>query len=88
MTRQAPKAPHLAALLSRHQDDIATTWAEMAHDLPRFFGGAVKLMHVGTNRHIAGPSGMVAILPGEIGDRSGRRQLPQTAPEDNEYCEA
>jgi hypothetical protein len=34
MTRQAPKVPHLAALLSRHQDDIATTWAEMAHELP------------------------------------------------------
>ena len=33
MTRQAPKAPPLAALLSRHQDDIATTWAEMAHNL-------------------------------------------------------
>ena len=33
MTRQAPKAPPLAALLSRHQDDIATIWAEMAHNL-------------------------------------------------------
>jgi PAS domain S-box-containing protein len=34
MSRQAPKVPHLAALLSRHQDDIASTWAEMAHNLP------------------------------------------------------
>ena len=34
MTRQAPKLPHLAALLYQHQDDIATTWAEMAHNLP------------------------------------------------------
>ncbi|MBN1138240.1 MAG: PAS domain S-box protein [Anaerolineae bacterium] len=34
MTRQAPKVPYLAALLSQHQDDIASTWAEMAHSLP------------------------------------------------------
>jgi PAS domain S-box-containing protein len=34
MTRRAPKVPHLAAQLSRHQDDIATTWAEMAQNLP------------------------------------------------------
>ena len=34
MTRQAPKMPHLAALLSRYQDDIVGTWAEMAHNLP------------------------------------------------------
>jgi PAS domain S-box-containing protein len=34
MTRQAPKVPHLAVLLSRHQDDIASRWAKMAHSLP------------------------------------------------------
>jgi PAS domain S-box-containing protein len=34
MTRQAPRVPHLAAQLSRHQDDIASTWAEMAQNLP------------------------------------------------------
>jgi PAS domain S-box-containing protein len=34
MTRQAPRALHLAALLDRHQHDIATAWAEMAHNLP------------------------------------------------------
>ena len=34
MTRHAPVAPRLAALLSRHQDDIATAWAEKARDLP------------------------------------------------------
>ncbi len=34
MTRQAPKAPHLAALLGGHQDAIAATWADMAHNLP------------------------------------------------------
>jgi PAS domain S-box-containing protein len=33
VTRQAPKVPHLAALLRRHQDDIADTWAEMAQNL-------------------------------------------------------
>ena len=33
MTRQAPKAPHLAVLISRHKDEIAATWAEMAHNL-------------------------------------------------------
>jgi PAS domain S-box-containing protein len=33
MTRRAPKVPHLAALLSRHQDDIASTWADMTHNL-------------------------------------------------------
>ena len=34
MTRRAPKVPHLAAQLSRYQDDVATTWAEMARNLP------------------------------------------------------
>jgi PAS domain S-box-containing protein len=34
MIRRAPKVPHLAGQLSRHQDDIATTWAEMAQNLP------------------------------------------------------
>ncbi|MEJ2735559.1 MAG: PAS domain-containing protein [Anaerolineae bacterium] len=34
MTRQAPRVPHLAVLLSRHQDDIASRWAKMAHSLP------------------------------------------------------
>ena len=34
MIRQAPKVPHLTALLRRHQDDIAFTWAEMTHNLP------------------------------------------------------
>ena len=34
ITRQAPKAPHLAALLGRHQGGIATTWAEMVHNRP------------------------------------------------------
>ena len=34
MTRRASKAPYLAALLSRYQDDVATTWAEMAQNLP------------------------------------------------------
>jgi PAS domain S-box-containing protein len=34
MTRQAPRLPHLAALLSRQQDEIASTWAEMAYNLP------------------------------------------------------
>jgi PAS domain S-box-containing protein len=34
MTRQGPKAPRLASLLIRHQDDIASTWAEMARNLP------------------------------------------------------
>ncbi len=33
MSRQAPKAPHLAALLRRHQDDIANAWAQMARNL-------------------------------------------------------
>jgi PAS domain S-box-containing protein len=34
MTRQAPKLPHLAALLSQQQDEIASIWAEMAYNLP------------------------------------------------------
>jgi PAS domain S-box-containing protein len=34
MTREAPKTPRLAALLRRHQDEIATAWAGMAHSLP------------------------------------------------------
>jgi PAS domain S-box-containing protein len=34
MTRRAPKIPHLATELSRHQSDVATTWAEMARNLP------------------------------------------------------
>jgi|GEM_PF-1888467 len=34
MTRRAPKVPHLAAQLSRYQDDVATTWSEMARNLP------------------------------------------------------
>ncbi|MGD8475105.1 MAG: PAS domain S-box protein [Anaerolineae bacterium] len=34
MTRRAPKVPHLAAQFSRYQDDVATTWAEMARNLP------------------------------------------------------
>ncbi len=34
MTRHAPRAPQLAALLARYQDDIATAWADMAHNLP------------------------------------------------------
>jgi PAS domain S-box-containing protein len=34
MTRRAPSAPHLAALLSRHQEDIASTWSELARNLP------------------------------------------------------
>ena len=34
MTRQAPKTPRLAALLRRHQDEIATAWAGMARSLP------------------------------------------------------
>jgi len=34
MTGQIQKAPDLAALLHRHQDEIATTWAEMAQRLP------------------------------------------------------
>jgi PAS domain S-box-containing protein len=33
MTRQAPKAPHLAAQLGRNQDHIASTWAAMTHNL-------------------------------------------------------
>jgi PAS domain S-box-containing protein len=33
MIRQVPKVPLLAALLGRHQDEIATTWAEMAQSL-------------------------------------------------------
>ncbi len=33
MTRHAPRAPQLAALLARHQEEIATAWAEMAHNL-------------------------------------------------------
>jgi PAS domain S-box-containing protein len=33
-TRRAPEVPHLAAQLRRHQDDVATTWAEMAQNLP------------------------------------------------------
>jgi signal transduction histidine kinase len=32
--RQVPKAPHIAALLRCHQDEIATAWVEMAHGLP------------------------------------------------------
>ncbi len=34
MTRQAPKDPHLAALLGRRRDDIASRWAELTHSLP------------------------------------------------------
>jgi PAS domain S-box-containing protein len=34
MTRQAPRLPHLAALFSRQQAEIAVTWAEMAYNLP------------------------------------------------------
>jgi PAS domain S-box-containing protein len=33
VTRRAPKVPHLATLLRRHQCDIASTWAEMAQNL-------------------------------------------------------
>jgi PAS domain S-box-containing protein len=33
MIRQMPKVPLLAALLDRHQEEIATTWAEMARSL-------------------------------------------------------
>ena len=33
MTKEAPREPHLAALLDQHQDEIASTWAEMAHNL-------------------------------------------------------
>jgi PAS domain S-box-containing protein len=34
MSRQAPRVPHLAALLNQYQESIAASWAEMARDLP------------------------------------------------------
>jgi hypothetical protein len=34
MTRQAERAPDLAALLDRHWEEIATAWAEIAYQLP------------------------------------------------------
>jgi signal transduction histidine kinase len=34
MTTNAPRAPHLAALLEQHQDEIITIWAEMSQDIP------------------------------------------------------
>jgi len=34
MTVQVQKSPDLAALLHRHQDEIVTTWTEMAQRLP------------------------------------------------------
>ena len=55
MTRQAPKVPHLAALLSRHQNDIATTWAVMAHNLPgtRYAEHSVAEIHSWLSRGVA-----------------------------------
>jgi PAS domain S-box-containing protein len=55
MTRQAPKAPHLAALLDRHREEIATAWAEMAHNLPgtRYAEHPVAQIRSGLSRGVA-----------------------------------
>jgi len=34
MTRQGERAPNLATLLDRDREEIATTWAEIAYQLP------------------------------------------------------
>jgi PAS domain S-box-containing protein len=34
MTMNAPRAPHLAALLAQHQDEITTAWAEETRGIP------------------------------------------------------
>jgi PAS domain S-box-containing protein len=34
MTRQPQKSPHLLALLADHEDEIATIWSEVVHNLP------------------------------------------------------
>jgi PAS domain S-box-containing protein len=55
MTRRAPKVPHLAAQLSRHQDDIASTWAEMAQNLPgtRYAEHSLTEIHSCLSRGVA-----------------------------------
>ena len=34
MTTNAPRAPHLAALLSQHQVEITAAWAQMTQEIP------------------------------------------------------
>jgi len=47
MIKHAPKVPHLASQLGRYQDDIASTWAEMTHNLSgtRYAGHSVAEIH-------------------------------------------
>jgi signal transduction histidine kinase len=48
MPAQAQKAPHFAALLNRHREAIAATWAVMVHTIPDSHYGTYSLDEVQT----------------------------------------
>ena len=55
MTRRAPRVPGLAAQLRCHQDDVATTWAEMTQNLPgsRYADQSITEIHACLSRAVA-----------------------------------
>ena len=47
MITSAPRAPELAALLKRNQDEIKKAWAKISHDIPGSRYGAYSLDEIG-----------------------------------------